>query len=103
MNRFPKKGDVITVEGKRGDWLVIDSTVPLFHAVPCSAADPVTGTIDARKLKLFSTEPVGRVAGSIACRLESIHLVTTATFKTTVTTTYTITKLKGALLKLKGV
>lgn len=104
MNRNPTAGDIIRIEGKKGELLVTESATvfgaslapgePMhiwFTAVGMKTTDAITGAIDGSKEKKYYTEQVG---ANPATPLSDITLIATAKFKKEVKTTYFVKKIK---------
>lgn len=104
MTRNPEAGDIIRINGKKGELLVTEAGVTVegdnhagatftwFNAVGMKTADPITGAIDGSKEKKYYTMVSG--IDYPVTPLSDIHLVATAKFKKEVTVKYFIKKVK---------
>lgn len=83
-----KKGNIVRIEGRKGEWLVTSVTnKAYFYAVPMAAADVVTGGVNDDKGKLFTYEaPADAWPGSICLEHGDVAAIGKAKFKTVTTT-----------------
>lgn len=83
-----KKGNIVRIEGRKGEWLVVEALPEgYFYAVPMAAADVVTGGVDDTKGKVFShNAPASALPGSICLTPGDVAVIGKAKFKTVTTT-----------------
>ena len=83
-----KKGNIIRIDGHKGEWMVTDVLQgSYFVAVPMAAANVITGGVDDKKSKRFTYVPASEAwAGSVCLVAGDVAVIGKAKFKTITTT-----------------